>query len=144
MFECLHRSILCPPQGCKFINNVETVIIHSINCPFQLLYCGICKSLNYVSVLTHDCNVLKFQRSILSFFKYYHENLPFNHSHKDVFLRNNSYTETFEDGGKIKYYMFMRVENFYPLPTSTLTRRILQRQNEVEDLSSPTTYNNTV
>ena len=28
MFECPHRSILCPAQCCRFINNVETVIIH--------------------------------------------------------------------------------------------------------------------
>ena len=34
MFECLYRSILGPAQGCKFINNVETVIFHSINCLF--------------------------------------------------------------------------------------------------------------
>ena len=35
MFECPHRSILCPEQTCQFINNVNTVIIHSINCPFS-------------------------------------------------------------------------------------------------------------
>ena len=81
MFECPHRSILCPAQGCLFINNVETVIIHSINCPVHLLYCALCKSLYNVSVLTHDCNVIKFQRSIPSYFKYYHENPPPNHSH---------------------------------------------------------------
>ena len=40
MFEGFHRRILCPSQGCQFINNVETVILHSINCPFHLLYCG--------------------------------------------------------------------------------------------------------
>ena len=67
MFECPYRSILCPAQCCQFINNVETVIIHSISCPFHLLYCGICKSLYNVSVLTHDCNVIKSQRSISSF-----------------------------------------------------------------------------
>ena len=66
MFECSHRSILCPALGCQFINNVETVIIHSINCPFHLLYCAICKSLYNVSVLIHDCNVIKSQRSIPS------------------------------------------------------------------------------
>ena len=58
MFECLHRSILCPAQGCKYINNVESVNIQSINCPFHLLYCAFCKSLYNVSVLTHDCNVI--------------------------------------------------------------------------------------
>ena len=59
MFECPHRSILCPAQSCQFINIVETVIIHSINCLFHLLYCAICKSLSNMSVLTHDCNVIK-------------------------------------------------------------------------------------
>ena len=58
MFEWLHRSILYPAQGCKFINNMESVIHHSINCPFHLLYCALCKSLCNVSVLTHDCNVI--------------------------------------------------------------------------------------
>ena len=73
MFECPNRSILCPAQGCRFINNVETVIIHSINFPFHLLYCTFCKSLYNVSVLTHDFNVIKSQRLIPSYFKYYHE-----------------------------------------------------------------------
>ena len=36
MFECPHWSILCPAQGCQFINNVMTVIIHSSNCLFHL------------------------------------------------------------------------------------------------------------
>ena len=64
MFECLYRSFLCPAEGFKFINNVETVILHSINCHFLLLYCALCKSLYNLSVLTHDCNVIKFLRSI--------------------------------------------------------------------------------
>ena len=66
MFECPYLSILCPAQGCQFINNVETVIIHSINCPFHLLLCAICKSFYNVSVLTHDCNVIKSQCKIYS------------------------------------------------------------------------------
>ena len=86
MFECSHRSILCPAQGFQFINNVEIVIIHSINCPVYLLYCAICKSLHNVSVLTHDCNVIKSQSTIPSGFKYYYNNSPPNHSHKDVCL----------------------------------------------------------
>ena len=64
MFEYLYRSILCFAQRCKFINNVKTVILHSINCPLYLLYCVLCKSLCNVSGLTHDCNVIKSQRSI--------------------------------------------------------------------------------
>ena len=74
IFEYPHRNILCPAQGCRLINNMETVIIHSINCPFYMLYCAICKSLYIVSVLTFDCNVIKSQRSIPSLFKYYHNN----------------------------------------------------------------------
>ena len=136
MFECLHRSILCPAQGCKFINNVETVILHSINCPFHLLYCALCKSLCNVSVLTHDCNVIKSQRSI-PFIKYYHENPPANHFHKDAFLGNYSYTETFEDRNNINFSMFMSVALSHPPPTSVLTRQIHQRQNGDEDLSLP-------
>ena len=81
MFECPHRSILCTAQACQFINNVDPVIIHYINCPFQLLYCAICKSLYNVSVLTHDCNIIKFKRSIPSLLKYYHDNSLLNHSH---------------------------------------------------------------
>ena len=106
MFECTHRCILCPAQGCQFITSVETVIIHSINCPFHLLYCSLCKSLYNVSVLTHDCNVIKSQRLFSLYFKYYHKNLPPNNSAKDIFLRTNSYIETFEDRGKINYDMF--------------------------------------
>ena len=89
MFKCFHRSILCPAQGCRFINNVKTVIIHSINCHFYMLYCAFCKSLYIVSVLTHDCNVIKSQRSVPSYFKYYQENSPHNHSHKHIYLRTN-------------------------------------------------------
>ena len=142
MFECLYRSILCPAQGCKFINNMETVTLHSIKCPFHLLYCALCKSLCNVSVLTHDCNVIKSQRSIPSFVKYYHEKQPAIHFHKDVFLRNHSYTESFKDRGKINYEMFMSVALLIPPPTSVRTNRILQRQHGVVDLSSPNAYNN--
>ena len=105
IFECPHRSIQCFAQGCRFINNVETLIIHSINCPFHLLYCALCKSLYNVSVLTHDCNVIKSKRFIPSYFKYYHENLSPNHSHKDASLTTNSYNESFEERGKINYDM---------------------------------------
>ena len=58
------------------------------------------------------------------------------------FLRTNSYIETFEDRGKINYDMLMSVALIQPPPTAfSTTRRILQRQNAVEDLSS-FTYNN--
>ena len=118
------------------------LLIHSINCPFHLLYCAICKSLYNVSVLTHDCNVIKSQCTIPSVFKYYHNISLVNHSHKDVFLRTNSYIETFEDRAKINYDMFMSVALIKPPPTAFFTtRRILQRQNAVENLSS-STYNN--
>ena len=142
MFECPHRNILCPAQGCRFVNNVETVIFHSIICPYHLLYCAVCTLLYNVSVLTHDCNVIKSQRSIPSYFKYYHENSPPNHSHKNIFLRTNSYIETFEDRGKINYDMFLSLALSQPPPTSDLTRRILRRQNVVEDLSSIITNTN--
>ena len=121
MFECPHRSILCPAQGCRFINNVETVIIHSINCSAHLLYYAVCNSSYNVSVLTHDCNLIKSQRLIPSYFKYYHETSPPNHSHKDVFLRTNSYIETFEDRGKINYDMFFSVALSTPSPIHVLT-----------------------
>ena len=91
MFECPYRSILCPAQGCELINNVETVIIHLNNCYVHLLYCAICKSLYNVSVLTHDCNIIKSNCTMFSVFKYYHNISPPNHSHKDVFIRTNSY-----------------------------------------------------
>ena len=126
MFECLHRSNLCHAQGCNFIDIVETVILHCINCPIHLLYCALCKSLFNVSVLTHDCNINKSQGSIL--FKYYYENLPANHSIKDVVIRNYSYTETFENKGKINYAMFMSVTLFHFIPTHVLTKQILYRQ----------------
>ena len=142
MFECLHRRILCFAQGCNFINNIETVIIHSINSPFHLLYYAICNSLYNVSVLTHDCNIIKsLILSIPSLFKYYHENPPANHSHKDIFLGNNSYTETFENRCKINFTLFMCEAISNPKPTPVFTKRILRRQNGVVDLSSPTTYN---
>ena len=141
MFECPHRRILCPEQGCNFINNVKTVIIHSFNCHFHLLYCAICKSLYNVSVLTPNCNIIKSQRSIPSFYKYYHENLPANHLHKDIFLRDYSYTETVEDKCKINFAMFMCVAISNPPPTSVFTKQILRRQNGVVDLSSSTNSN---
>ena len=64
MFECFYRSILCCAQGCQFINNVETLIIHLINCPVQWSYCAIFKSLYNVSFFNHDCNDIKSQRTI--------------------------------------------------------------------------------
>ena len=142
MFECPHRSILCPAQNCQFINNVEIVIIHSINCNFHLLYCAICKSMYNVSVLTHDWNVIKSQSTIDSGFKYYHNISQPNHSHKDAFLITNWYIETFESWAKINYDMFMSEALIKPPPTAMFTtRQILQRQNAFKDLSF-STYNN--
>ena len=109
---------------------------------FHLLYCALCKSLYNVSVLTHNCNIIKSQRLIPSYFKYYHENSQPNHSHKDVFLRTNSYIKTYEDRGKINYDMFLSVSLSQPPATFFLTRRILRRQNKVEDLSSFNTNTN--
>ena len=77
-----------------------------------------------MSVLAHDCNLIKFKHTIPSVFKYYYNNLSPNHSNKDVFLRANSYIETFEDKGKINYDMFMSIALIQPLPTSFYTRRI--------------------
>ena len=91
MFECPYRSMLYLAQACQFINNVKTANIRSIICPFHLLHCAIFTSLYNVSVFTDDCNVIKSQRTILSVFKNYHNILRPNHSHKQVFLRKNSY-----------------------------------------------------
>ena len=124
----------------RVVNNVESIIIHSINCRFHLLYCTICKSLYNVSVLTHDCNIIKSLRPIPSFFKYYHENPPDSHLQKDILLRNNLYTETLEDRGKINFAMLMCVAISHPYSISIHTKQILQRQNRVK-ISSPTTYN---
>ena len=109
MFECPHRRILCNAQGCQLIINVKTGIIYSINCPFHLLNCDLCKALHNVTVCTYYWNVIKSQRTIPSVFKYYYYNSLPNHSQKDVFLRTNSYIETFKDRRKINYYMFMSV-----------------------------------
>ena len=143
MFECIHRSILCLAQGCKFINKMETLILHFINCPFHLLYYVVCQSLYNMSVLTHDCNVIKTQCSIclcLNIIMRIRQLITFI---KNVFLRNHSYTEPFEERRKINYNMFMSVALSNPPPTNVLTRQILQRQNAVEDFSFPTTHNNT-
>ena len=117
------------------------LIIHSINCPLHLLYCALCKSLYNVSVLTHDCNIIKSQHSIPLYFKYHENSLPY-YSHKDVYLWTNSYIETFEDRGKINNDMLLSVALSQPSPTSVLIRIILQRQNGVEYLSSFNTYTN--
>ena len=85
------------------------LIIHSINCPFHLLYCAFCKSLYNLSVLSHDCIVIKSQHSIPSYFKYNHENSPPNNSHKIVFIRTNLYIETFKDTQSIKVVCFFKV-----------------------------------
>ena len=95
MFECPNRRILCPAKGCNFINNVETVIIYSISCPYNLLYCAICKLVYNVSVFTHDCNIIISQR--LMFFQILSRKFARQIIHIKIFNRNNSYTETFED-----------------------------------------------
>ena len=124
MFECRHQSILCSAQSYRFINNEKTVIIHLIDCFFYFLYCAVCRLLYNMSCLTHDCNLVTSQRSIPSYFKYYHKNSPPNHTDKDVFLRTNSNINTFEDRGKIDYYMFLSVPLSQPPHTSVLTRLI--------------------
>ena len=102
--------------------------------PCSFLYCAICKSLYNISVLTYDCNIIKSQRSIPSFFKYYRENPPVNHSHTDIFLCNNLYISTVEDRCKINFAMFMCVAISHPQPNSVITKQIFLRQNGVIDL----------
>ena len=46
MYECPNRNFMCPALYCKFINKLETVINHSIKCPFHLIYCAECKALS--------------------------------------------------------------------------------------------------
>ena len=86
LYECRQRIVKCPVPYCQFIHNIETVISHSINCPFHLIYCSGCNTMSNVAVLTHDCKVIISQRSIPSQIKYYYENPPLNHSNEDVFL----------------------------------------------------------
>ena len=52
--EFTQRCIKCLALYCQFTNKVEAVIIHSIKCPFHLIYCGCCNTLSNVAVLTHD------------------------------------------------------------------------------------------
>ena len=59
IYECRHRNIQCTAQFCKFINKLETVTNHSIECPFYLIYCAKCKTLSNVFVLKHDCKVIQ-------------------------------------------------------------------------------------
>ena len=111
---------------------METVIIQLINCNFHLLYCAKCNSLYHVSVLTDDCNLIKFQRSITSVFKYNYNNSPFNHSHKDVFLRTNLYIETFEDTMKYNYDMFLSVTLSRFPPTSVLLDELINAKMQLQ------------
>ena len=62
-----------------------------------------------MSVLNNDCNVIKFQRTIPSVYKYHHNILPLNHLHEYVILRTNLYIKTFEDKGKINYYLSLSI-----------------------------------
>ena len=136
MYECFHQNIKCPAPYCKFINKLETVINHSIKCPFHLIYCSECKTLSNVSVLKHDCKVIQAQRTIPSDIKYYHENPPLNHSHGDVLLGIHSFNESFEDYYQNRYDLFMSVLHGLPSPILLLFRDLLQRQNEVRNNSA--------
>ena len=131
MYECLHQNIQCSAPYCKFINKLETVINHSIKCPFHLIYCAECTTLLNVSVLKHNCKVIQTQRTICSDIKYYHENPPLNYSHGDVLLEIHSFNESFEDYYHTRYDLFMSVSHGLPSPTPLLSRFILQRHNEV-------------
>ena len=46
MFECFFK-VFFVAQSCKFIINVETVLLHFINCPYNMLYCAFC---NYYKI----------------------------------------------------------------------------------------------
>ena len=109
MYECLNRNIMCPARYFKYINNIETVINHSIKCPFHLIYCDVCKTLFNVAVLKHDCKVIQAQGSIPSDIKYFYEKPPPNHSHGYVVLGPHSFNKSFEDRYQIHYDTFMTV-----------------------------------
>ena len=131
MYEFLHWNIQYPALYCQFINKLETVIFHSIKCPFHLIYCAECNTLSNVSVFKQDCKVIQAQHIIPSYIKYYDENPPHNYSHKDVLLGIHSLNESFEDYYKHRYDLFMFVLHGLPSCIPLLSRGILQRQNEV-------------
>ena len=140
MYECLHRNIQCPAPYCKFINKLETVINHSIECPFHLIYCAKCKTLSNVSVLKHDCKVIQAQRTIPSDIKYYHEDPPLNHLHGDVLLGIHSFNESFEDYYYNRYDSFMSVSHGLPSPTPLLSTSFFNVKMKFDIIALGTLY----
>ena len=66
MYECNQLCIKCPAFYCQLNNIVETVLNHSIKCPFHLIYCGVCNTLSNVAVFTHYCKVINAQQTLRS------------------------------------------------------------------------------
>ena len=66
MFKCLYQNILYHEKSCQFINNVKTVIIHSINSFFiwfttqYVNHCTMCKFLLIIA-MENNLNVQFFR-----------------------------------------------------------------------------------
>ena len=149
VYECKQRRISCPPNRFSFISRLEHVIIHSVQCPFYIIYCGRCKSSYNDSVWKHECK--KSTAKQVCYFRQKcscrHRKLPPTDLHGDEILNPHSFEKSFEYYNQTRFDKFKSqarnsTSPFTVLPISSLSgrlMRILQRQHGVieDEVRSP-------
>jgi hypothetical protein len=56
MLKCSQRLIHCPANQCPVFARQEILIIHSINCPLNLIWCSGCNEKVSVVAAAHSCS----------------------------------------------------------------------------------------
>ena len=149
LYICKQRRIHSPADRCSFISRLDHVIIHSVQCPFHIIYCGRCKTSYNDSGWNHECKLFKpkqvyYSRQKVSF---RHRQSPLTHLHGDVILNPHSFENSFESYNQTRFDKFKSQASnstspFILLAISPISGRpmlILQRQNGVieDDLQYP-------
>ena len=143
VYECKQRRIHCPADRCTFISRVETVIIHSVKCPFHIIYCGRCKSSYNDSVWNHQCEISKTKRLHISNWRlrFQERQSLTTHLHGDMVLIPHSFQKSYESHYKSRFDQFKSQarNSTSAISLSSITPfsgrpiRILQRQHGVVD-----------
>ena len=139
--ECKQWRIHCPANRCSFVSRVEHVIIHSVQCPFHIFYCGPCKISYNDLVWKHECHISKVIQVRYSKHKRssrYRQSPP-TYLHGNVILTKHSYKNSFEFYNQTRPDKFISQARNFSSPFSFLLifslsgrpSRILQRQHTI-------------
>ena len=140
LYNCKNRRIYCPAHRCYFISRVESVIAHSIQCPFHMIYYANCNISYNNFAHEHECKIQKGDQLI---FRPEHVRLTepqqTTYEERDVILYPHYYTDSYKNYNEIRFSNFLTDAKNSTIPfifnsnapLSERLIRILTRQNRI-------------